>query len=82
MNRENMRMVAAAASVVLSGIDELEGIEASQDIIELAPEHLQDDFAKCCAYFIYRDLLIKASEDNSLDIILSAQSHLMSFLDA
>lgn len=77
----DMSLVAAAGSVSFVELSDERAIDAAQRIIDNAPEHLADDFRRCCAYHVYRTLLIEAVANNSLDTILVLQNNVLSLLD-
>lgn len=75
------QVVAAAASLNVPFLSDERALEAAQAIIDAAPEHLKDDFPLCCALYVYRQILAEALMNNSLDVILSAQNHILGIID-
>lgn len=73
-------VLAAAGSITLSGLEGERALEIMQFIVEAAPRHLHDDLPRCCAYFIYRDILMQASGSSSLELILEAQNEINKML--
>ena len=78
---EDILLVAAAGSASVGGLTDERAIDAAQAIIDRAPEHIRDDFQKCCAYQIYRILLMNATTNNDTGQMYAAQSALMQFLN-
>lgn len=84
MKMADALVLAAAGSMSLiddDTMDEYHRIEAMRTIIATAPSHLKDDFERCCAYFIYRDILMQASGSGSLELILEAQNAINGMLN-
>lgn len=79
---EAMKAVAAAGSVDVANLDLIEASEAAEEIVSMAPEHIQDNFKRCCAYFIYRSLLIEAVKNGDVGQMYAAQTALEDYLDS
>jgi len=76
----HMKIVAAAGSVELVDLPDEDAVTAAGRLIDYAPERIQDDFKLCCAYHIYRSLLIEAVEKNDVGQIYNAQLALMGLI--
>lgn len=74
-------LAAAGSGVLVEGLSDEQRLEAMELIVMAAPKHLKDDFERCCAYFIYRDILMQASGSGSLELILEAQNMINRMLD-
>lgn len=78
---QRMNLIAAAAHPSIVDMNEDDMLEASRMIVNHAPEHIRDDFKKCCAYHIYRAVLIEANKNNDVGQVLNAQMQLMQFIE-
>lgn len=77
---DNTFKVAAAGG--LSGVvSEDDTFDAIDTIVDCAPLSIQDDLDKACAYYVYRQLLINAVNDNDYGRITYLQQSILILLD-
>lgn len=76
----DMDMLAAAGTIEMVPLSEERAIFIRGKIIDNAPVQIKDDFELCCAYYLYRIILMGAVENKDVGQILNAQSAILGLI--
>lgn len=74
---DDANLLAAAGHQSLVELPQDRFDAAYQKIVEAAPVAIQDDFRRCCAYYLYRVLLMEAVENGDKGQIFNMQEALL-----